>query len=274
MVSTIIMETTSRIVYIFGDQNPIYAELHRALAPYGVELKDSQTMQELASLISVSVPNLIIIDTEMHNGEGMQILEMLRTSENQQLQKIPIVISSKTGDLMEISKCLNFGVQDYFVKSTFDLSSALEKIKKQLWIGGAPQIAQTVTKNQMGETKVLIVEDDKFLRDLATQKLIKEGLQVYSAMDGEQGALLAEQHLPSIILLDILLPGIDGYEVLRRIRANPALLKTHVAMLSNFGQREDIERALKAGANQFLIKANFTLDEIVQEVKKIIASAS
>lgn len=116
-----------------------------------------------------------------------------------------------------------------------------------------------------------MVEDDKFLRDLAAQKMVKENLDVTTAMDGEQGLSLAEKSIPNIILLDILLPGIDGYEVLRRIRLNPALANTHVAMLSNFGQREDVERALKGGADHFLVKANYTLDEVVQEVKRIVA---
>ena len=82
---------------------------------------------------------------------------------------------------------------------------------------------------------------------------------------------MAEKEIPDIILLDILLPGIDGYEVLRRVRANPILTYTYIAMLSNFGQREDIQRALSEGADQFLVKANFTLDEVVEEVKKVIS---
>jgi len=119
---------------------------------------------------------------------------------------------------------------------------------------------------------VLIIEDDQFLRDLATQKLRKEQLDVDSAMDGEQGIAIAEAKIPDVILLDILLPGIDGYEVLKHVRANPVFQKTSIAMLSNFGQREDIEKALKAGADQFFVKANYTLDEIVEGVKKMLAT--
>ncbi|OGZ07526.1 MAG: hypothetical protein A3D65_06070 [Candidatus Lloydbacteria bacterium RIFCSPHIGHO2_02_FULL_50_13] len=127
--------------------------------------------------------------------------------------------------------------------------------------------ANTTTK-----AKLLIVEDDKFLRELAVQKLFKEGLDVSSAMDGEQGVLLAEKVIPDVILLDILLPGIDGFEVLKRIRANPAFNETRVIMLSNFGQNEDLEKAKAGGADKFLVKANFTLDEIVAVVREILAT--
>ncbi|OGZ04965.1 MAG: hypothetical protein A2845_04325 [Candidatus Lloydbacteria bacterium RIFCSPHIGHO2_01_FULL_49_22] len=120
--------------------------------------------------------------------------------------------------------------------------------------------------------KVLVIEDDKFLRDLALQKIAKEGFNVVAAVDGEQGVEFAEKEIPDIILLDILLPGIDGFEVLSRVRANPALAQTKVSMLSNFGQREDIEKALKGGADQFMVKANYTLDEIVAEVKKMVVT--
>lgn len=119
--------------------------------------------------------------------------------------------------------------------------------------------------------KVLIVEDDKFLRELAAQKLTKEGFDLSAAMDGEQGIALAEKVIPEVILLDILLPGIDGFEVLKRIRANAALKGARVVMLSNFGQTEDLEKAKALGADRFLVKANFTLDEIISVAREEMA---
>ena len=121
------------------------------------------------------------------------------------------------------------------------------------------------------ETKILIVEDDNFLQDLAKQKFTKEGFHVVCAIDGERGVALAESELPDAILLDILLPGIDGFEALKRIRANPALEKTHIFMLSNYSQPEERERAANLGAEKFLVKADFTLDQIVGAVKESLA---
>ena len=119
-----------------------------------------------------------------------------------------------------------------------------------------------------GSPKVLIIEDDQFLQSLAKQKLASEGFTTVAAMDGERGALLAEKELPDVILLDILLPGIDGFEVLRRIRANALLAKAPVFMLSNYSQPEDVERAKSLGADQFLIKADYTLDQIAAMIKE------
>ena len=158
------------------------------------------------------------------------------------------------------------------MKTSFTPDQIISKIAKQIGPAHEPtmQPEQTAGEKSDQKIRVLMVEDDKFLRDLAAQKMVKENLDVTTAMDGEQGLSLAEKNIPNIILLDILLPGIDGYEVLRRIRLNPALANTHVAMLSNFGQREDIQKALAGGADNFLVKANYTLDEVVDEVKKII----
>lgn len=233
-------------------------------------------------------PDLIILDLSIHSSDPFNILEILRTSPDSNLAHTLVIVASETGDIIEIGKALKFGVVDYFTKTNIDIKQVIAKIQKHIGVSTPEQQSspmlqsteprmETSTLTQTGggdhpQIKLLIVEDDKFLRDLAVQKLSKEDFQLYAAMDGEQGIAMAEKELPDVILLDILLPGIDGFEVLRRIRSNPALSNTSVAMLSNFGQREDVEKALGLGADQFFIKANYTLDEIVQEVKKIAAS--
>jgi len=115
--------------------------------------------------------------------------------------------------------------------------------------------------------KVLIVEDDKFLRELMAQKLIKEDYDVVEAIDGEDGLSKAKETKPDLILLDLILPGIDGFEVLAKLKEDVSVSEIPVVILSNLGQREDIERGLKLGAVDFLIKAHFTPQEIVNKVK-------
>lgn len=118
--------------------------------------------------------------------------------------------------------------------------------------------------------KVLIIEDDEFLRSLTAKRLEKEGYTVEVGVDGESGVAVAESKKPDLILLDLLLPGLDGFEVLKRVRANDDLKETPVIIFSNLGQKEDIERAKGLGANDFLIKANFTLDDVVGKIKSFL----
>lgn len=114
--------------------------------------------------------------------------------------------------------------------------------------------------------KVLIVEDDEFLRSLTAKRLEKEGYEVSVAVDGESANGIASEKKPDLILLDLLLPGMDGFEVLKRARADAATKKTPIIVFSNLGQREDIEKAKGLGANDFLIKANFTLDDVIEKI--------
>ncbi len=118
--------------------------------------------------------------------------------------------------------------------------------------------------------KILVVEDDKFLRELITQKLSREGYDVKEAVDGEEGVIKVKEEKPDIILLDLILPGIDGFEVLAKIKEDPEVENIPVVILSNLGQRDDVERGLKLGAVDFLIKAHFTPGEIIEKVEKIM----
>ncbi len=120
------------------------------------------------------------------------------------------------------------------------------------------------------EKIILVIEDDKFLRELMAQKLIKEGFNISEAVDGEEGLKKIKEEKPGLILLDLILPGIDGFEVLSRMKEDPETSRTPVIILSNLGQREDVERGLKLGATDYLIKAHFPPGQIIEKIKNII----
>jgi len=118
--------------------------------------------------------------------------------------------------------------------------------------------------------KILIIEDDKFLRELIVKKLQKEGYDICEAVDGEEGIKKVKEEKPDLVLLDLILPGIDGFEVLSRTKEDPALSQIPVIILSNLGQKEDVERGLGLGANDYLIKAHFTPGEIIEKIRAIL----
>ena len=118
---------------------------------------------------------------------------------------------------------------------------------------------------------ILIVEDDTILRDLISQKLQKENnYEIVEAIDGEEGLKKAREKKPDIVLLDLILPGMDGFGVLEQIKKDPKTAKIPVVILSNLGQKEEIEKGMKLGATDFLIKAHFTLSEIIEKVKTLL----
>jgi len=119
--------------------------------------------------------------------------------------------------------------------------------------------------------KILIVEDDEFLRSLAAKRLSKEGLLVKDAVDGDAALSAIRAEKFDLILLDLLLPGTDGFAVLEQSRAIENGREVPIVVFSNLGEKSDIERAKKLGANDFLVKANFTLDDIVAKIQSILS---
>ena len=114
---------------------------------------------------------------------------------------------------------------------------------------------------------IFIIEDDKFLRELIVRKLNDEGFDVSEAIDGEEGIKGIKEKKPDLILLDLVLPGIDGFEVLSQIKSDSELSSIPVIIISNLGQKEDIEKGMKLGAADYLIKAHFDPNEIVEKIK-------
>src|SRR3990172_7958381 len=116
--------------------------------------------------------------------------------------------------------------------------------------------------------KILIVEDDSFLQGLMSRKLKASNFDISIALAGTDALKLVDSGLvPDLIILDMLLPGMTGIEFLTAIRAKPALKTTPVIVFSNFSEEKDIKAAKDLGINEYLVKANFTLDELEAKIK-------
>lgn len=121
------------------------------------------------------------------------------------------------------------------------------------------------------EINLLIVEDDVFLADLYRTKFELEGFKVYVAYDGEKGLELAKKYLPQVILLDLVLPKVSGFEVLEKIKAEKKLKDIPIILLTNLSQKADVDKGLSLGADDYLIKAHFMPSEVVAKIKKLVS---
>ena len=125
-------------------------------------------------------------------------------------------------------------------------------------------------KKDRQKTKILLVENDSFLASVYATKFELEGFIVLHAPDGEAGLKIVEKSLPDIVLADLAVPKMDGFEMLNRMKSDEKLMSIPVIMLTDAGQKEDVERCLKAGAVDYLIKVHFVPSEAVEKVKKIL----
>ena len=119
--------------------------------------------------------------------------------------------------------------------------------------------------------RILIVEDDDFLRSLAVSKLEKEGFVMETAGTGDEGLKKVMALPPDLLILDLMLPNVSGFEILEKIRSTDQTKPLKVVVFSNLGEESDIKRCLDLGVSDYLIKANFTLDELAEKVKAIVA---
>lgn len=119
---------------------------------------------------------------------------------------------------------------------------------------------------------VLLVEDDTFLANIYKTKFEMEHFKITVAENGEAGFTEAKKKQPDIILLDILLPKMDGFSVLEKLKADDATKAIPVIMLTNLGQKDDVEKGFELGAADYLIKAHFKPSETVDKVKKVLGS--
>lgn len=206
-------------------------------------------------------PDLILLDIILPTMNGYEILEAKNA--DAKIKSIPVIVISNSGQPVEISRVVALGVKDYLIKAQFDPDDVLTAVKS--YLQSVPATTSTSVENIKGKT-IMLVEDDTFLSDIISRKLSKEGARLLHARDGESAMEILTRERPDIILLDILLPGMDGYEILKWLKKDPLKKLIPVILLSNLGQQSDIDKGRELGAEKFLIKATVTLDEIINEI--------
>ncbi|HEY4499143.1 MAG TPA: response regulator [Candidatus Paceibacterota bacterium] len=216
------------------------------------------------------VPDLLLLDIILPTKSGYDVLS--EKNQDPKIKDIPVIVISNSGQPVEINRALSLGVKDYLVKAQFDPDEVLNKVRNQLERGEKTRENGT-SGVQLAGRKVMWVEDDKFLSDIISRKLHNEGCGLVHYTGGDEALAGVEQEMPDVILLDILLSGMDGFEILKRLKENMKVKHIPVILLSNLGQKSDIDKGRELGAEKFLIKASMNLDEIVTEIKHTIRSA-
>lgn len=118
--------------------------------------------------------------------------------------------------------------------------------------------------------KILVAEDDDFLNKLCSAKLTKEGFTVLSAADGVEALAKIKAEKPDLILLDVIMPKKNGFDVLKEMKDDPVLQAIPVVMVSNLGQEGDKSKGMQLGAKDYFVKANLSINDIVDKIKSYL----
>ncbi len=199
-------------------------------------------------------PDLITLDLLMPKMDGYFVTRLLK--QHQETKHIPIIIVSA---VFEKDKCLRLGIADYITKpfSSESLKDAIIRAEKLANSGASGK-------------KVLIVDDDPDMVSMLTSALTERGYIVCSAKDGIQGILAAKKEKPNLILLDLNLPFVDGFSVMKALKDDPGTAPIPIIVITA-RSIEDKEKVMRLGANEYLIKP-FTMRILYEELDKIIES--
>lgn len=269
-------------ILIVEDEVSFRDILTKELSKEGYEVSTANDGIEGLEKIRQNPPDLVLLDIVMPRKDGFSVLEEMRSDEA--LKNVPVVVLSNSGDIVELSRVKDLGAKEILIKTAFGPQELLGKVKPILsgtspqkntdekksnndhsQDNPAPQPAES-SKGELGH--ILLIEDDPFLWGLIRTKLVREGFGVTVAQNGEKGIEEAKKINPTLILLDIILPDVNGFTVLERLKADQATANVPVIVLSNLGQQEDISRAKALGATDYLIKAHHAPQQIVEKLKE------
>jgi DNA-binding response OmpR family regulator len=230
-------------------------------------------------MIRSAKPDVVLLDILMPQMNGYEVLKQLQQDGK---EMPPIIIISNSGQPVEVDKAINLGARDYVVKAQITPEEVVAKVDKifQVTKKGAvtPKHEETekdqnnLSQKSNSEYRILLVEDDQFLRELMQSKLKREGFEVTACVDGQEGLRAIQNQKPDLVLLDVILPGLDGFNVLQQVRfsADKQVANVPIVLLSNLGQDSDVAKGKQLGANAYLIKANLTIDEIIKKIRKFL----
>lgn len=260
-------DNTKKIIILIEDEEVVVNLLTKKLKAAGYEVKTAADGISGLELIRTAKPDLVLLDMILPRLGGLGVLKKL--VEEKILPDLPVVVISNSGQQVDIDHILKLGVRDYLVKVNFNPNEIIAKVHN-VFSSEDAQDNQTPQKVEPALATILLIEDDIFLVDILEKKLIQARFKVFRALDGDQAHnVLAKEHIDAI-LLDIILPGTNGLMLLKEFKADQRIKSIPVIIISNLGQKEEMQRGLEAGALHYIVKAHATPGEIVAKVKEII----
>lgn len=137
-------------------------------------------------------------------------------------------------------------------------------------IGATKKLFAIMNGMSDGQKTIMVVEDDRFLSSLIKARLEKDGFTVAQAFDGEEAVKALKTERPNLVILDLIMPKVTGFEVLQTISITPGLEKTPVVILSNLAQESDIQKARQLGAREYFVKVKISIDDLIGKIKSLV----
>lgn len=247
--------STKKKVLFVDDNKTLHVIFKNIFSETNYSLIHAYDGQEGYNLYKKFKPDIIVIDVEMPEINGFELCRAIK--EEIQSEYIPVIILSQKDKEIDINAAFDAGADDYLVKPV-EPEVLLQKIDEYL--------SQAEKRSSY---KILIVDDSKLVIEVVSNALIKNNLNVITTDNGEDGLLIAKKEIPDIIITDIEMPKMDGYELCKRIKEVQELENTSIIMMSSRNKLSDIKRGEKLGITHYITKP-FDSEKMVILVNRIL----
>lgn len=239
------------------------------LKDQGYKTHISNTGIEALADMKLLLPDLALIDLVLPVKNGYEVL--IEKSLDRFITKIPVIIVSNSGIVLEMKKIPSTpSIKDFEIKTHVDPDEILKKINA-FFSNKPANSKEEQSRISNSNKKILWVEDDKLLSTILSKKLSHSGFILLKASNSDEAFSILETEIPDIIMLDILLPGMNGFDILQKIKTQEKFRKIPVLILSNVSSKADIDKAKLLGAQKFIVKATVSIDEIIHEIESALS---
>lgn len=261
------IQTKKKLIILVEDEEILSKLLIQKLEKAGYEVKSAVDGESGLALIMENKPDLVLLDMVLPKLNGFGIMEKL--VEQKILPDLPVIIISNSGQPVEIERANKMGIRDYLIKVNFNPDEVLMKVNNIFSSSGQQPASVGVFGSESNNEvrNILIVEDDMFMAGLLEKKFKQGKFKIMRASSAGQARETLSSNQVDLILLDVVLPGTDGFTFLRELKASEKFRNIPVMITSNLGQQDEIERGISDGAADYIIKAHSTPSEIVGKVE-------
>ncbi len=253
-----------KTIVLVEDEEVILELLRAKLQSAGIIVYTARDGIAGLQLIKEIKPDLVLLDMLLPGMNGLRVLEGMHAAGL--LPAMPVFIISNSGQPVELARAMELGVRDYLIKVNFDPGEILNRVRAIL---GAASPQHTEDGSVSGK-RILVIEDDILLSDLLERKLAADGYGVLRAFDADQARRAIAKERIDAVLLDLVLPGSDGFSLLGEIKRDERVKHVPVVIISNLGQEEEVDKGMRMGATDYIVKANISPAQIVKKIVEIL----
>lgn len=260
-------------VLLVEDNRTVATTVHAYLKRQARRVHVAGSAREAEALLAAHPIDVMILDLILPDRDGRDLLIQLR--EDPTTASLPVIVLSGEGGEVAKAECLAVGADEFLLKPPDPkaLRTAVAKAASRRRVPTAtsngPVSALPTATRVASPRRVLLVEDDRVTSTLIRHRLVRDGLDVSDFANGEDAFRWAEESSFDLAILDVKVPGMDGFELLGRLRNTPRLARVPVIMLTGLGGEADVVRGLELGANDYMVKP-FSPAELLARVRRYL----